>query len=66
MSNSPEGTIGSLRGVTVAEGTDEVGVFDLLPVLLGEATTESDSEPSSFIWGGGQKHTHLSTNTQII
>lgn len=35
-------------GVTVAEGTDEVGVLDLLPVLLGVAATESDSDPSSF------------------
>lgn len=39
----------SLMGVTVAEGTEEVGVLDLLPVLLGVAATESDSEPSSFI-----------------
>lgn len=35
-------------GVTVADGTDEVGVLDLLPVLLGVAATESDSDPSSF------------------
>lgn len=47
MSNSPTDTSPSLRGVTVAEGTDEVGVFDLLPVLLGVAATESESEPSS-------------------
>lgn len=38
----------SLIGVTEAEGTEEVGVLDLLPVLLGVAATESDSEPSSF------------------
>lgn len=35
-------------GVTEAEGTEEVGVLDLLPVLLGVAATESDSDPSSF------------------
>lgn len=35
-------------GVTVADGTEEVGVLDLLPVLLGVAATESDSDPSSF------------------
>lgn len=41
-------------GVTVAEGTEEVGVLDLLPVLLGVAATESDSEPSSFTrWDAG-------------
>lgn len=34
-------------GVTVAEGTEDVGVLDLLPVLLGVAATESDSDPSS-------------------
>lgn len=44
----------SLMGVTVAEGTEEVGVLDLLPVLLGVAATESDSEPSSFTrWDAG-------------
>jgi hypothetical protein len=46
-SNSPGGRKPSLRGVTVAEGTEDVGVLDLLPVLLGVAATESDSEPSS-------------------
>lgn len=35
-------------GVTEAEGTEEVGVLDLLLVLLGVAATESDSDPSSF------------------
>lgn len=35
-------------GVTEAEGTEEMGVLDLLLVLLGVAATESDSEPSSF------------------
>lgn len=34
-------------GVTEAEGTEEVGVLDLLLVLLGVAATESDSDPSS-------------------
>lgn len=38
----------SLMGVTEAEGTEEVGVLDLLLVLLGVAATESDSDPSSF------------------
>lgn len=38
----------SLMGVTEAEGTEEVGVLDLLPALLGVAATESDSDPSSF------------------
>lgn len=38
----------SLMGVTEAEGTEEVGVLDLLAVLLGVAATESDSDPSSF------------------
>lgn len=42
----------SLMGVTVAEGTEEVGVLDLLPVLLGVAATESDSDPSSLIFSG--------------
>lgn len=43
-----------MMGVTVAEGTEEVGVLDLLPVLLGVAATESDSEPSSFTgWDAG-------------
>ena len=37
----------SSDGVTVADGTEEVGVLDLLPALLGVAATESDSEPSS-------------------
>lgn len=37
----------SLMGVTEAEGTEEVGVLDLLAVLLGVAATESDSDPSS-------------------
>lgn len=41
----------SLMGVTVAEGTEEVGVLDLLPVLLGVAATESDSDPSSLMSG---------------
>lgn len=36
-------------GVMVAEGTEEVGVLDLLPVLLGVAATESDSDPSSWM-----------------
>lgn len=40
-------------GVTVAEGTEEVGVLDLLPVLLGVAANESDSEPSSFVGSSG-------------
>lgn len=63
VSNSPEGTIFSLRGVTVAEGTDEVGVFDLLPVLLGE----SDSEPSSFILGvGSETHTNENKHTHTL
>lgn len=39
----------SLMGVTVADGTEEVGVLDLLPVLLGVAATESDSDPSSLV-----------------
>ena len=43
----------SLMGVTEAEGTDEVGVLDLLPVLLGVAATESDSDPSSFTQSRG-------------
>lgn len=43
----------SLMGVTVAEGTEEVGVLDLLPVLLGVAATESDSDPSSLIFSDG-------------
>lgn len=50
-SNSDCGRKPSLMGVTVAEGTEEVGVLDLLPVLLGVAATESDSDPSS--WGVG-------------
>lgn len=40
-------------GVTVAEGTEEVGVLDLLPVLLGVAANESDSDPSSFVGSSG-------------
>lgn len=43
----------SLMGVTVAEGTEEVGVLDLLPLLLGVAATESDSDPSSLISSDG-------------
>lgn len=39
----------SLIGVTAADGTEEVGVLDLLPVLLGVAATESDSDPSSWV-----------------
>lgn len=57
-SNSECGRKPSLMGVTVAEGTDEVGVLDLLPVLLGVAATESDSDPSSFTrrhMGAGDK-----------
>lgn len=34
-------------GVTVAEGTEEVGVLDLLPVLLGVSAADSGSDPSS-------------------
>ena len=49
-SRSPWAGKPSLSGVTEAEGTEDVGVFDLLPALLGVAATESDSEPSS--WGG--------------
>lgn len=46
----------SLIGVTVAEGTEEVGVLDLLPVLLGVAATESDSDPSSLEYSGSMRH----------
>lgn len=42
-------------GVTVAEGTEEVGVLDLLPVLLGVAATESDSDPSSLVYSDGMR-----------
>lgn len=45
-------------GVTVAEGTEEVGVLDLLPVLLGVAANESDSDPSSFVGSGGMLWGH--------
>jgi len=48
-SNSDCGRKPSLTGVTVAEGTEEVGVLDLLPALLGVAATESDSDPSSWV-----------------
>lgn len=47
-------------GVTVAEGTEEVGVLDLLPVLLGVAATESDSDPSSLMFSGGVRQGHES------
>lgn len=49
MSKSECGGKPSLIGVTVADGTEDVGVLDLLPVLLGVAATESDSEPSSLL-----------------
>lgn len=41
----------SFRGVTAAEGTDDVGVLDLVPVVLGVAAAEDcpDSDISS--WG---------------
>lgn len=51
--NSPCDGKPSLMGVTEAEGTEEVGVLDLLPVLLGVAATESDSDPSSFRQSAG-------------
>lgn len=51
FSNSEGGKKPSLMGVTVAEGTEEVGVLALLPVLLGVTATESDSDPSSFRGG---------------
>lgn len=57
-SNSECGRKPSLMGVTVAEGTEEVGVLDLLPVLLGVAATESDSDPSSFMYSGGTRRGH--------
>lgn len=39
----------SFRGVTAAEGTDEVGVLDFVPVVLGVAAAEDcpDSDISS-------------------
>lgn len=47
----------------MAEGTEEVGVLDLLPVLLGVAATESDSDPSSLMYGmrrhGSKRQTGL-------
>lgn len=48
---SPRGCRLSLRGVTAADGTEDVGVFDLVPVVLGVAATEDwpDSDISS--WG---------------
>lgn len=46
----------SMMGVTVAEGTEEVGVLDLLPVLLGVAAAESDSDPSSLRWTRTREH----------
>lgn len=54
-SKSEFGRKPSLMGVTVAEGTEEVGVLDLLPVLLGVAATESDSDPSSLIFRMGAR-----------
>lgn len=51
LSNSEGGKKPSWMGVTVAEGTEEVGVLALLPVLLGVTATESDSDPSSFRGG---------------
>lgn len=45
-------------GVTVAEGTEEVGVLDLLPVLLGVAANESDSDSSSLMYSGGMRPGH--------
>ena len=41
----------SFKGVTAAEGTDDVGVLDLVPVVLGVAAAEDcpDSDISS--WG---------------
>lgn len=54
-SNSAFGLKPSLMGVTVAEGTEEVGVLDLLPVLLGVAATESDSDPSSLMFSGDMR-----------
>lgn len=56
----------SLMGVTVAEGTEEVGVLDLLPVLLGVTATESDSDPSSFRCGGGEEAGPWNQNKQTI
>lgn len=48
---SPRGWMLSFSGVTAAEGTDEVGVLDLVPVVLGVAAAEDcpDSDISS--WG---------------
>lgn len=44
-----------MRGVALADGTEEVGVLDLLPVLLGVTANESDSEPSSWrAWPKGE------------
>lgn len=52
-------------GVTVAEGTEEVGVLDLLPVLLGVAATELDSEPSSLMHSGqAALHEHFTEETR--
>lgn len=44
----------SLSGVTVAEGTEEVGVLDWVPRLLGVAGTEDwpDSDSSSYVVEG--------------
>lgn len=41
----------SFNGVTAADGTDDVGVLDLVPVVLGVAAAEDcpDSDISS--WG---------------
>lgn len=39
----------SFKGVTAAEGTDDVGVLDLVPAVLGVAAAEDcpDSDISS-------------------
>lgn len=54
---SPSGCGPSLRGVTAAEGTEDVGVLDLVPVVLGVAAAEDwpDSDISSCgHWGQTQ------------
>lgn len=47
----PRGCMFSVRGVTAAEGTEEVGVLDLVPVVLGVAAAED--WPDSDISSGG-------------
>jgi hypothetical protein len=49
LPQSPKGCRLSLSGVTAAEGTEDVGVLDLVPVVLGVAAAEDwpDSDISS-------------------